>query len=162
MQLFSYKSVNGIGFLLTILTFTTAMYLQTYGGLQPCPLCIIQRVFLLAAMLIFFFGLFYTPKRGLRQILSGLGFLFCIGGAFTALRQVWLQHLPADQVPTCGPGLDILLKMLPLNQAIKEVFQGSGDCAQLQWVFMGLSLAEWSLGLFVVLGILFFIQIARR
>jgi disulfide bond formation protein DsbB len=72
-------------------------------------------------------------------------------GAAIAGRQVWLQHLPADRIPECGPGLDFLLETSPLTETIKTVLRGSGDCAKVDWTFLGLSIAEWSLINFLAL-----------
>ena len=72
-------------------------------------------------------------------------------GAGIAGRQIWLQHLPADQVPECGPGLDYLLEVFPLAETLKMVFTGSGECAEVHWTFAGLSIAEWSLVCFILI-----------
>ena len=73
-----------------------------------------------------------------------------LAGAGIAGRQVWLQHLPADQVPECGPGLDYMLEAFPLTDALKMIFSGSGECAEVHWRFIGLSIAEWSLVWFIL------------
>ncbi|MBI3056742.1 MAG: disulfide bond formation protein B, partial [Betaproteobacteria bacterium] len=75
-------------------------------------------------------------------------------GAGIATRHVWLQHLPKDQVPECGPGLEYMLNKFPLTQALEKVFRGSGECAEVGWTFLTLSIAEWSLAWFVLLGVL--------
>jgi disulfide bond formation protein DsbB len=80
-------------------------------------------------------------------------FLLAAGGAAIASRQVWLQHLPADQVPACGPDLFFMLENFPLAQTLKRLVSGTGECAKVDWTFLGLSIAEWSLACFVVLGL---------
>jgi disulfide bond formation protein DsbB len=74
-------------------------------------------------------------------------------GAGIAGRQVWLQHLPPDAVPACGPGLEFMLDVFPLAEALKMVFTGSGECAEVNWTFIGFSIAEWSLVCFTVIAI---------
>ena len=86
------------------------------------------------------------------MLYATLAFLFAAGGAATASRQVWLQHLPPDKVPQCGPDLFFMLENFPLAQALKKLVAGSGECAAVDWTFLGLSIAEWSLACFVVLG----------
>ena len=94
----------------------------------------------------------FDPKSKIVRLLLWLGSLAGIGwAAVVAGRHVWLQHLPADQVPSCGPGLDYWLDTLPMQQVLKEVFAGSGECASIEWTFMGLSIPEQSLILFSVL-----------
>lgn len=75
-------------------------------------------------------------------------------GAGIAGRHVWLQHLPPEQAPRCGPGLDYLLETLPLSETIREVLTGSGECAKVDWSLLGLSIPEWTLPLFLGLGVL--------
>ncbi|HQT25224.1 MAG TPA: disulfide bond formation protein B, partial [Burkholderiales bacterium] len=87
--------------------------------------------------------------------------ILAAGGASVAGRQVWLQHLPEDQIPECGPGLDYMLQAFPLNKTLKMVLHGSGECAKVDWRFLGFSIAEWSLLIFVLL-VLFSLLSARR
>jgi disulfide bond formation protein DsbB len=125
-------------------------FLQYAKGLEPCPLCLLQRGFfyaLLAACLV-------GALHGKGALGYGLGaFLFAAGGAAVASRQVWLQHLPADRVPACGPDLFFMLENFPLAQTLKRLVAGTGECAKVDWTFLGLSIAEWSLACFVVLGL---------
>ena len=126
-------------------------YLQFVEGLTPCPLCIFQRLAFLATGSIALLASIHGPARvGARLYASGMGLAAVTGGSIAA-RQVWLQHLPADRIPECGPGLDFILEVYPLTDAIKTVLRGSGDCAKVDWTFLGLSIAEWSLACFVSL-----------
>ena len=79
------------------------------------------------------------------RLYAGLGFLFAAGGFGVAARQVWLQHLPPDQVPACGPDLFFMVENFPLTRTLQNLFKGSGQCAEVTWRFLGLSIAEWSL-----------------
>jgi len=128
-------------------------YLQFVEGLEPCPLCIFQRIAYLSVMAFAFVASIHGPSGLWAKIYSSLILAGAIVGAIIAGRQVWLQHLPADQVPACGPGLDFMLEVFPLTEALRMVFTGSGECAEVQWTFLSFSIAEWSLFWFVVFSI---------
>jgi len=83
-----------------------------------------------------------------------------IGGAIAG-RQVWLQHLPADQVPECGPGLEFMLEVYPLAEVIKTALRGTGECATVVWTFLGGSIAEWSLACFAGLAVAYAVLLVR-
>jgi protein dithiol:quinone oxidoreductase len=128
-------------------------YLQYLQGQDPCPLCLIQRGFFLAILLVFVLAAVQNPEIAGTRVYGALGLLFALGGGGVAARQVWLQHLPADQVPACGPDLYFMLEHLPLARTIEKLFKGSGECAQVTWRFLGLSIAEWALVWFVLLAL---------
>ena len=96
-----------------------------------------------------FAGLVHGPGKAGRLAYSGLILVSAVTGAAIAGRQVWLQHLPPEEVPACGPGLDFMLEVFPLADALKMVFTGSGECAEVDWTFLGFSIAEWSLAWFI-------------
>lgn len=125
-----------------------ALYMQHVMHLEPCPLCIFQRVFVMAIGVVALLGVLHNPGRIGRSLYATLIGLLAIGGGAVATRQVWLQHLPADQVPECGPSLDYMLEAFPLNQTLQLVFKGSGECAAVEWTFLGFSIAEWMLVVF--------------
>lgn len=127
-------------------------YLQFGGGLEPCPLCIFQRLCFIAAAAIALAGAIHAPAGFGRRIYSSLLAFAAATGAGIAGWQVRLQHLPADQVPECGPGLDYMLDVFPLADALRMAFTGSGECAEVDWTFLGLSIAEWSLLWFVLIA----------
>ncbi len=130
------------------------LYLQGRLGLDPCPLCILDRIAFAVAASVFVLAALHGPgTRGRRcyafAALLPLGF-----GVATAGRHVWLQHLPAEQVPSCGPGLGYMLENFPLQRAFDMVLRGSGSCAETQWQFLGGSIAVWTLILFAGLTLL--------
>lgn len=141
-----------VGALACALLLGFGYYLQYARGLEPCPLCLVQRGFFYATGGIFLIAALHSPGRAGSVTYSILAFLFAASGAATASRQVWLQHLPPDKVPQCGPDLFFMLENFPLAQALKKLVAGSGECAAVDWTFLGLSIAEWSLAWFVVLG----------
>ena len=126
-------------------------FLQFVRDLEPCPLCIFQRLAYIAIALVALIAVGHGPGQRWRRIYSACIGVFALTGAGIALRQVWLQHLPADLVPECGPGLDYMLDILPLADAVKMVFRGSGECAQVDWTFLSFSIAEWSLACFLLI-----------
>ena len=129
-----------------------ALYLQYYEYQDPCPLCLLQRVVYIALMVVFLLGALHGPRRTGAVVYSTLLVLVSLIGAGIAARHVWLQHLPKDKVPECGPGLGYILDRFPLVNALEKIFRGSGECAEAGWRLMGLSIAEWSLVWFILLG----------
>jgi disulfide bond formation protein DsbB len=85
--------------------------------------------------------------------------LFSMMGAAVAGRQVWLQYLPPDQVPECGPGLEYMLEVYPLGETLAKILKGTGDCAEVDWTFLELSIAEWALISFIVLAAVSVLQL---
>ena len=125
------------------------LYLEYVQGLEPCPLCVFQRIAYILIGLIALIGATHNPKDLFLVIYKFLIIITAITGALIAGRQVWLQHLPPELVPECGPGLDYMLNVFPLSDAIKMILSGSGECAEVQWRFIGFSIAEWSLIMFI-------------
>jgi protein dithiol:quinone oxidoreductase len=136
-------------------------FLQYAQGLEPCPLCMVQRFFFYLVAAVCLVAAIHAPARTGSILYGSLAALFAGGGAATAGRQVWLQHLPADKVPQCGPDLMYMLNNLPLSRTLEKLFYGSGECAKVDWTFLGLSIAEWSLLWFIAL-VLYALWLALR
>ncbi len=147
------RGCYALGFLVCAALLAYAYYLQFEKHLEPCPLCIFQRLFYAGTGIVFLLAALHNPRRLGKAVYGILSALLASGGAAVAARQVWLQHLPADQVPECGPGLDYMLDAFPLNQTLRMVLRGSGECAKVDWRFLGFSIAEWSLLIFGLLAI---------
>lgn len=140
--------------LFCITALCAAAYLQYVEHLEPCPLCIMQRWALIALLVWLVIAIIHHPMIiGQRVYAAGAAFISAIGASIAA-RQVWLQHLPPAEVPECGPGMDFILNTLPLVEAFDYIFSGSGECATVDWTFLGQSLAMWSLLAFTVLFLL--------
>ena len=120
-------------------------YLQFFEQLEPCPMCIFQRICYFVLMLGAGLAAVHNPRKLGKRIYTILCAVVALIGAGIAGRQTWLQHLPPDKVPECGPGLDFMLEMYPLGETIMKTLRGSGDCAVVDWRFLSLSIAEWSL-----------------
>ncbi len=126
-------------------------YLQYAEGLNPCPLCLVQRGFFYAVMGICLLAALHNPAGIGRAAYGGAAALFAAGGFGAAARQVWLQHLPPDKVPQCGPDLYFMLENFPLSRTLQTLLKGTGECAVVDWSFLRLSIAEWSLAWFALL-----------
>ena len=113
----------------------------------------VQRVAFYALALVFLLAALHGPKGRGVTIYGLLAFTVAALGAAVAARHVWLQNIPADQVPACGPGLEYMLKRFPLADVFSKVLMGSGECAEAGWKFLGLTIAGWSLLWLVVLGV---------
>jgi disulfide bond formation protein DsbB len=141
-----------LGFLVCAALIGFAYYLQYFEYQEPCPLCILQRLAFFGLAVVFLIAALHGPGRAGSFVYGGILLLTAAIGASIATRHVWLQHLPRAQVPECGPGLDYLLQKYSLGQTLGKVLAGSGECAEVGWTFLGLSIAGWSLVWFVMLG----------
>jgi len=143
--------------------FGGALYLQYVLYQEPCPLCMVQRFAFIAMLALFIIATLHNPARTGTKIYAALIGSFALFGIAVASRHIWIQHLPKDQVPACGPGLDFMLENFPMAQILKELMHGSGECAAHGWSFLGLNIPEWSLLWFVLLGAwAVFIALRRR
>ena len=158
------KDLNwyAIGAVSCALLMGAALFFEYVQGLVPCPLCIFQRVFIVAIGICCLVGWLHKPAGVANKIYATLIALLALGGAGVAGRQVWLQHLPADQVPECGPDLYYMLEAFPLLETIRTVLIGSGDCAEVQWRFLGFSMPEWTLAIFLVMFVVAVMMFFRK
>jgi len=142
-----------MGFLFSVLLILYALYAQYFLGLEPCPLCIFQRIAVIALGLSFLFMALKPPQRRTSKILASM-LLITISsiGVGVAARHVWIQNLPSDKVPGCGPGLDFMISNFPLSEVFEMVFSGSGECAESSWSFAFLSMPAWVIVWLIVLG----------
>jgi len=136
------------------------LYLQYAVGLEPCPMCIVQRYALIA--LAVFTALAAAGRgRGWRLAFTALGVLAAGFGAFVAARQSWLQWYPPE-VATCGRDFYGMIENYPISRAIPMIFRGSGDCTAVDWRFLGGSIANWSFVCFVVIGLMLLVLLLRQ
>ncbi|MBC6906242.1 disulfide bond formation protein B [Saccharophagus sp. K07] len=140
----------------------TGLYMQYFMDLYPCPLCITQRIFIIAVGLTGLLGFIFNPQAKGRKIFGILGVLFAILGGSFSTRQLWLQSLPPDQVPACGPDISYLLENFPLMDALSVLLRGDGNCAEVVWTFLGISIPGWTLVAFIGLALFNIWQILRR
>lgn len=135
------------------LMMAVALLLEHGVELEPCPLCIFQRVAVLAAAAVLLVAALHNPRGAGMIVYGGLGLVAVLGGIGVAWRHLWLQSLPADQVPSCGPGLDYMMDILPWRDVLARVLSGSGECAEIDFLFLGISLPGWTLIGFVILAV---------
>ena len=136
------------------------MYLQLVVGLNPCPMCVVQRYALIfVAVAAGLAGA--SGRNGLQKVFGLIALLAAIGGAWTAARQSWLQWHPPEVV-SCGRDIYGMIESFPLKRAIPMIFRGSGDCSAIDWTLLGLSLANWSFIAFTALGLLLLALLVRR
>jgi disulfide bond formation protein DsbB len=128
------------------------MYLQHVVGLEPCPMCIVQRYALVAVALIAGIAALFR-NRTARHVGVALMGAFAVFGAFTAARQSWLQWNPPE-IMSCGRDFFGMIESFPLRRAIPMIFRGSGDCSVIDWTFLGLSIANWSFLCFSAIALL--------
>lgn len=128
------------------------MYLQHVVGLEPCPMCIVQRY---ALVLVALFGMFTAASGKIGMQIAGilLVLVFALGGAFVAARQSWLQWYPPE-ISSCGRDIYGMIETFPLQRAIPMIFRGSGDCTKVDWTFLGGSIANWSFICFSCISVL--------
>ncbi len=126
-------------------------YFQKQLGLPPCPLCMFQRAALVFVAFCCLLGVLFKPRKFGARLLALGGCLGSAIGLAIAGRQVWLQNLPEDRVPECGPPLEFMLDAFPLTEVIRSVLSGSGECAEIQWQFLGLSMPGWMIIVFSVM-----------
>ncbi len=149
-------------FLVLIALLLSASYFQFVLGYEPCPLCIMQRLAFLFIALLALLVVIHNPGLVGRRIYSGWMVFFSLFGIYFSGKQVWLQNLPPDQVPACGPGLNILLQNFPINTILHELFFGSGQCAEVDWKFLGLSFAGWALVGFICCLVFAMVQFVKK
>ena len=145
--------LNLAGFLICIMLLAFAYYSQFHDHLEPCPLCIFQRVGMLILGMLFLIAFLHHPKAMGARIYGVLQLCAAAAGGAVAIRHIYVQHLPPDLAPPCGPGLGYLFKALPLKSFLVKAFTGTADCSIVTWRFLGLSMPEWVLIWFVILGL---------
>lgn len=136
------------------------LYLQHVVGLEPCPMCIVQRYALVLVALLA--GIGAAASGRLTQLAMSFGVLLLAGfGAFVAARQSWLQWYPPE-IASCGRDFYGMIETFPLKRAIPMIFRGSGDCTQVDWTFLGMSIANWSFLWFVFFAVVALVLIVRH
>ncbi|MGP0057517.1 MAG: disulfide bond formation protein B [Steroidobacteraceae bacterium] len=130
-----------------------AYYAQFALHLEPCPLCIFQRIGVLSIALLFAIAAVHDPVGWGRRLYAGLIALAALATIGVAMRQLYIQSLPPESVPACGASLDFMLKVFPLTDVLVKVLTGSGECAKVDWRFLGLAMPAWVLIAALCLGV---------
>ncbi len=137
------RQVNLAGFLLCAGLIAYAIYAQFDLQLDPCPLCIFQRIGIASLGVIFLLAALHHPRRWGAPVYAALIALAALATVGVAGRQIYLQHLPASEVPSCGAPLSVMLQFMPVTAVIRRVLSGSGECSVINWTFLGLAMSEW-------------------
>ncbi|RBO85799.1 disulfide bond formation protein B [Marinomonas aquiplantarum] len=130
-----------------------AFYMEYEMGLEPCPLCMLQRIMFLGVGVISLISALLDSVK-VRRVCAWLVVVFSILGAALAIRHLYLQHLPEDQLPACLPGLSYMFEVFPWQEIMQAMIMGTGECGDVVWTFMGLSIPGWTLVAFVGMAII--------
>jgi disulfide bond formation protein DsbB len=142
-----------LGFLACAGLLLSALYFQFSLGQEPCPLCISQRIMVMALALCFLVASLHNPGARGTRIYAIISCLTALAGASISARHVWLQHLPPEQVPSCGPGLEYMFNYFPLSDTLRLMLTGTGECAKVDWTLLGFSMPNWVLVCFLGLAL---------
>jgi protein dithiol:quinone oxidoreductase len=158
MNLFShdfYKGKTGylIGFAACFATVILALVIQTVYKLEPCPLCITQRIVFMCLGILFLIAVFVKPATLFAKLLMVAQLITALIGAGWAIRHWWIQAHRESIIVDCGVGFDYMFENFPLEKMFKLIFKGTGDCAAIDWTFLGLSLPQLGLIAFIAFGI---------
>jgi disulfide bond formation protein DsbB len=147
------RLLNFAGFIACVALLGYAYYTQYKLGLEPCPLCIFQRIGIAALGVVFLIAGLHNPRgrwgASVYAVLIGVASLATIG---VAIRHLYVQSLPPGTIPACGAPLDVLLQFTPVTEVIRKVLTGSGECSQVSWKFLGLAMPAWVLICALFLG----------
>jgi disulfide bond formation protein DsbB len=147
------RQLNLAGFLACTGMMGYALFAEHVLLLEPCPLCVFQRLAVISLGAVFLLATLHNPDGSGRRVYAALILLATAAGIGVAGRHVWLQNLPPDKVPSCGPGFDYILDSFPLADALKLIFSGSGECASIDWQFLGLSMPAWVVIAVLLVGV---------
>ncbi|HEV8019505.1 MAG TPA: disulfide bond formation protein B [Steroidobacteraceae bacterium] len=146
------RVINLAGFAVCAALLAYALYTQFHGGLEPCPLCIFQRIGVALLGLVFLAAALHHPRGRGRVAYALLIGLAALATAAVAARHLYVQSLPPGTLPSCGAPLGVLLKFMPLWQVIRKVLSGSGECGEVNWRFLGLAMPAWVVTWALLLG----------
>lgn len=139
-----------------------SFFLQFVQELEPCPLCISQRIAITLLGLLSFVAVIHNPREfGFRCYGLFLG-LLGLAGTLLASRQLWIQGLPPEKVPACMPGIEYLVDILPVTDILRMMLTGTGDCAKIQWSFLGVSIPGWTLIMFLAFLLIGLFELVRE
>ncbi|GAB4391874.1 MAG: disulfide bond formation protein B [Gammaproteobacteria bacterium] len=161
-KILSVRGTDFLAFLICACLIGFAIYLQFSKNIEPCPLCIIQRVIVVITGLLFFLGSLQRFGSIIwLKIYHGFICLVALSGAGIAWRQVWLQLHPEKHAQACAPSLEFMLRNLPLTDTLRLLLTGGDDCATVHWTFLNLSIPMWTLIFFCLLALLALINALR-
>jgi len=146
------RQANLFGFAACVALIGYALYAQYGLGLEPCPLCILQRIAVIVVGLLFLVAALHDPAGRGSRVYAALISLVALAGIGVAARQLWIQAQPPGSVAECGATLDYMLDVLPPGEVLMKVLTGSGECSKIDWTFLGLSMPAWVLAALLALA----------
>ena len=165
-KLNSYQIIYlSAGILCLLALAISIFFMQAYLELAPCPLCTMSRIIVAALALLFLVIVMHNPRTLGQRLYAGLSVVLIVAGIALSARHIWLQNLPPDLVPGCTPDMQYLFDRFPLIEALETIFNSSGECADIVWTFVGLTIPQQTLLLFISLLVLVlsaFIKTLRR
>ena len=163
MQIPNHRVINSLqAFSGALLIFIAVFYFQNHLQLEPCYLCITQRVFVIAIAVICTVAALHNPAQYGQKAYAGLSALMAMIGGYFSVKQLWLQGLPEDQVPACGVPVDYLFDVFSLSEALSHLLRGDGNCAEVQWELLGISMPGWVLIAFIGYALIAIFQYTRK
>ena len=163
MKLPSYRIINLIqAFASVVLIMIAVAYFEKSLNLEPCYLCMAQRGFIIAIGIICVFSIIHNPRQFGQRIYAALCLVMVVLGIYFSGKQLWLQGLPESQVPSCGMPVDYLFDNFSIVEVITMLLRGDGNCAEVQWQMLGLSMPGWVMVSFVCFGIAGLVQLIRK
>ena len=146
------RLANFAGFIACVALLAYALYAQYQLGLEPCPLCIFQRIGVAALGVVFLIAALHNPRGGGARVYAVLIAAAALTTLGVAARHLYVQHLPPGTLPSCGAPLEVMMKFLPVTELIRKVLTGSGECSEVTWRFLGLAMPAWVLISALILG----------
>ncbi len=156
------RLVNVLSCLAVVILLALASYLQRVKGLEPCPLCMVQRLIFIGMAILFFIGIFLPARPRVVKVHYSFVLLLVSLGLVAVFRQLWLIHFSAEQVPSCGADFYYMVQHLPWGQVLSEIVQGQGDCARDVWKVAGIGLPAWSALAFLFFWVVAIWQLCRK
>ncbi len=149
MDIHRYRILQSLILVMSVFVISFALYFEYAKGLQPCPLCLMQRLCAFLLVLCCLVSLCFRIKHV--RILTVFQTLFSGLGLYFSIRQLWLQSLPPDQSSICMPGIHAMLRYFPMNTVMKALFWGTSECSEVTWHWLGLTMPGWSALYFLVI-----------
>ncbi len=162
MEIPESRPLHILAFLVSAGLIGAAMIFEHVMGMEPCPLCLSQRIVVAVIGLTSLLAVVHNPESSGRRRYGCAVLLFAIAGAALAIRQLYLQALPPEQAPVCMTGLSYLVDVLPVFDLITIMLSGTGDCTKTHWVFLGLSIPVWTLVCFIAYACFGFFELLRK
>lgn len=159
MKNLTTRKLNFIGFIICCGIIAFALYLQFVMNIQPCPLCVIERILIAFIGIVMLIAAIHNPSETGDKIYGLLILIIAIAGMCAAGRHIWLQSQPLTLGQICVPGLNYLFTNLPITEALRTLIVGTADCAKVDWTFLGLSIPMWTFLCFDAFALLGFLQI---